>query len=149
MNLHPRGNFCWRLLAGLIISTSFTTIGFAAGAQESLKTSQVPADSALWKQTRIQHQKLPTQDIWWTVNGKDMLWNFKNLHQLFPTANVYRSGTPSKLEIDLDPRLRDYKLEIDGSEMTLDQFINSDRSTVMGVVVLVQRGASPVQCAWG
>ena len=136
MNLHPRGNFCWRLLAGLIIGTSFTTIGFAAGAQESLKTSQAPADSALWKQTRIQHQKLPTQDIWWTVNGKDMLWNFKNLHQLFPTANVYRTGTPSKLEIDLDPRLRDYQLEIDGSEMTLDQFINSDRSTVMGMVVL-------------
>ena len=29
--------------------------------------------------TREQIKKLPTDDIWWTVYGEDMLWNFKNL----------------------------------------------------------------------
>ena len=41
---------------------------------------------------RQQHRRLPTDDIWWTVTGADMAWNFKNLQQLFPTAIVHRSG---------------------------------------------------------
>ena len=120
----------------MIVGSIFPYLSFAAITEQSGKSLLSNSDSASWKQTRLQHQRLPTEDIWWTVNGKDMLWNFKNLHQLFPTANVYRAGTQSKLEVDLDPRLRDYMLEIDGSEMTLEQFIHSDRSTVMGLVVL-------------
>ena len=27
--------------------------------------------------TQTQHEKTPTDDVWWTVNGLDMLWNFK------------------------------------------------------------------------
>ena len=27
--------------------------------------------------TREQIEKLPTDDIWWTVYGEDMLWNLK------------------------------------------------------------------------
>ena len=37
-----------------------------------------------------QHRKLPKDDIWWAVYGPSMAWNFKNLHQIFPTVNVYR-----------------------------------------------------------
>ena len=50
------------------------------------------------ERAQLQHQRLPADDIWWTVNGKDMAWNFKNLHQIFPTVNVYRHGPVSKLE---------------------------------------------------
>ena len=120
----------------MIVGSIFPHLSFAAITEQSGKSLLSNSDSASWRQTRFQHQRLPTEDIWWTVNGKDMLWNFKNLHQLFPTANVYRADTQSELEVDLDPRLRDYMLEIDGSEMTLEQFIHSDRSTVMGLVVL-------------
>ena len=120
----------------MIVGSIFPYLSFAAITEQSGKSLLSNSDSASWRQTRFQHQRLPTEDIWWTVNGKDMLWNFKNLHQLFPTANVYRADTQSELEVDLDPRLRDYMLEIDGSEMTLEQFIHSDRSTVMGLVVL-------------
>ena len=41
-------------------------------------------------QTRAQISKLPKDDIWWTVYGEDMGWNFKNLHRMYPTVNVYR-----------------------------------------------------------
>ena len=42
--------------------------------------------------TREQISKLQTDDIWWTVYGEDMGWNFKNLHRMFPPANIYREG---------------------------------------------------------
>ena len=34
-------------------------------------------------ETRSQIKRLPKDDIWWTANGKDMLWNFKNLNKIF------------------------------------------------------------------
>ena len=52
-------------------------------------------------QTRTQISKLPTDDIWWTVYGEDMGWNFKNLHRMYPTANVYREGQVRMLEYNL------------------------------------------------
>jgi hypothetical protein len=44
------------------------------------------------EETRYQLERLKQDDIWWVVNGKDMAWNFKNLHRIFPTVNVYREG---------------------------------------------------------
>jgi len=34
-------------------------------------------------ETINQIERLRKDDIWWTVNGKDMLWNFKNLIRFF------------------------------------------------------------------
>jgi CubicO group peptidase (beta-lactamase class C family) len=41
-------------------------------------------------ETRRQIEALPTDDIWWTVNGKDMAWNFKNLQRFLPTVSGQR-----------------------------------------------------------
>ena len=50
-------------------------------------------------ETIKQINALPTDDIWWTVNGKDMLWNFKNLNKIFPTTTVYRKGQVRALKL--------------------------------------------------
>jgi hypothetical protein len=41
-------------------------------------------------ETWRQHKRLPdpSEKIWWDVNGPDMLWNNKNLHQIVPTART-------------------------------------------------------------
>ena len=51
--------------------------------------------------TREQIKKLPTDDIWWTVYGEDMLWNFKNLNKIFPTNTVYRNGPVKNLPLNI------------------------------------------------
>jgi hypothetical protein len=48
-------------------------------------------------ETRHQIESLPRDDIWWTVNGKNMGWNFRNLHRFMPTVNVYRDGPVREL----------------------------------------------------
>jgi len=83
-----------------------------------------------------QHRRLPDDDIWWAVYGQDMAWNFKNLHQLFPTVNVYRHGAIRELEQAPDGAIAGHPVDTPKGSMTLDEFVHSDQSTVMGVIVL-------------
>ena len=92
--------------------------------------------AAMFEQVRRQHERLPTDDIWWTANGEDMAWNFKNLHQLMPTVNVYRGGDISKLVSNPNDEIANAIIETPQGEMTLDEFIHSDQSTVLGVIVM-------------
>jgi len=85
---------------------------------------------------QAQLRKLPTDDIWWTVNGKDMAWNFRNLHQIFPTVNVYRNGPVRTLAHRPMPEIGEYVVDTPEGPMSFDSFIESDQSTTMGVVVL-------------
>ena len=132
-----RTNLLLSVLIAVIIGVFVASESAAAVTTEDAQISEDQTTNlASWKSTRLQHSRLPADDIWWTVNGKDMLWNFKNLHQLFPTVNVYRSGVISELQSAPDSRLSDFKIDIDDVETTLADFIHSDRSTVMGVVVM-------------
>lgn len=88
------------------------------------------------ERAQLQHQRLPTDDIWWTVNGKDMAWNFKNLHQIFPTVNVYRHGPVSKLEYRSVPAIEAFPVQTAEGPLPFAEFIASDYSTTMGVVIL-------------
>ncbi len=85
---------------------------------------------------QAQMRKLPTDDIWWTANGEDMAWNFRNLHQIFPTVNVYRDGPVRQLARRPIEEIADFMVETPEGPMTFDAFIKSDQSTTMGVVVL-------------
>ncbi len=96
--------------------------------------SFVPA--SVTEHVQRQQRRLPTDDIWWTVNGPDMRWNFKNLHQLFPTVNVYRHGPVRALRSAPLAAIADYPVETPDGEMRLDDFIESEHSTLMGIVVL-------------
>ena len=87
------------------------------------------------KEIREQLKKLPKENIWWTVNGKDMLWNNKNLHQIFPTVNVYRDGPISSLENDNNNDIGRTLVNTPYGNMKFNDFIEHEESTVMGVVI--------------
>ena len=87
-------------------------------------------------QTREQISKLPTDDIWWTVYGEDMGWNFKNLHRMFPTANIYREGQVRSLDYNLSDAISEYKVATPDGEISFKDFLYSNHSTTMGIVIL-------------
>ena len=106
-----------------------------AAADPSEKDSEFAPASTVEK-VQTQMRRLPTDDIWWTVNGEDMAWNFKNLHQIFPTVNVYRNGPVNELASRPMPAIGEYIVDTPEGEMSFDEFITSDQSTTMGIVVL-------------
>ena len=83
-----------------------------------------------------QLQKLPDNDIWWTVNGKDMAWNFKNLQRIFPTVTVYRNGAVRELKQRPLQAIAEYMLDTPQGPMSFKSFIESEQSTTLGVVIL-------------
>jgi CubicO group peptidase (beta-lactamase class C family) len=85
---------------------------------------------------QTQMRRLPSDDIWWTVNGKDMAWNFRNLHMIFPTVNVYRNGPVSELDSRPMQAIADYPIDTPAGRMRFDDFLRSEQSTAMGVVIL-------------
>lgn len=79
---------------------------------------------------------LPDDDIWWTVTGEQMGWMHRNVHQLFPTVNVYRAGEVRDLTAAPDPRIAGYEVDTPEGTMSLDEMLVNDQSTVMGLVIL-------------
>ena len=87
------------------------------------------------KEIKEQLKKLPKDNIWWTVNGADMAWNNKNLHQILTTVNVYRSGPVSVLNYNLLNNINTTEVNTPVGPMNFQTFIDHDKSTVMGVVI--------------
>jgi len=86
--------------------------------------------------TREQITKLPTDDIWWTVNGEDMLWNFKNLNKIFPTNTVYRNGPVKDLRLNVSTSIAKTNISTPSGPMTFERFLHSDLSTAISVVIV-------------
>ena len=86
--------------------------------------------------TREQIEKLPTDDIWWTVYGEDMLWNFKNLNKIFPTNTIYRNGPVKDLRLNISKKIANTKIQTPSGPMTFESFIHSDLSTAISVLIL-------------
>jgi len=114
-------------IATSIICCCVAPINSAADVFES--TSSV-------EETRRQLTVLPKDDIWWVVNGEDMAWNFKNLHRMFPTVNVYREGPVSELAYNLMPEIAHYAVDTPKGPMGYQEFLSSDLSTTMGMIIL-------------
>ena len=87
-------------------------------------------------ETIKQINSLPTDDIWWTVNGKDMLWNFKNLNKIFPTTTVYRKGQVRALKLKAKHEISRLPVKTGNETMYFKDFLDSDLSTAMGVLIL-------------
>ena len=102
------------------------------GAPLSANVSVNPAVD----ETINQINSIPVEDIWWTVNGEDMLWNFKNLNKIFPTTTVYRKGQISPLEVKLNDNISRFPIETARGTMSFKGFLDSDLSTAMGVIIL-------------
>jgi CubicO group peptidase (beta-lactamase class C family) len=80
----------------------------------------------------------PAGASWWTVNGDAMAWNNKNLNRLFPTVNVYRDGPVSELARRLMPEIAEYPVDTPNGAMPFAEFLRSELSTCMGMVILHQ-----------
>lgn len=81
-------------------------------------------------------RKVPVDDIWWNVPGEQMRWMHLNAHQLFPTVNVYRRGPVRILEKSPIPEIGQTAVHLEADTLTFDEFLVSEHSTAMGIVVL-------------
>jgi CubicO group peptidase (beta-lactamase class C family) len=117
------------------ISLSFLILLTLLPAQGLLAAADFKSASSV-EEVRRQIEQLPEDRIWWTVNGKDMAWNNKNLQRMFPTVPVYRDGPVRELAVDLMPQIGSVKVETDSGAMPFHDFLNSELSTTMGLVVL-------------
>ena len=86
--------------------------------------------------TREQIKKLPTDDIWWTVYGEDMLWNFKNLNKIFPTNTVYRNGPVKSLPLNISKSIANTKIQTPKGQMAFESFLHSDLSTAISMIIV-------------
>ena len=129
----------------IIISVITFTMFFVACQQQknaasnsdqniSYSKNEFISSSAV-EEIQDQLRKLPKDNIWWTVSGEDMKWNNKNLHQIFPTVNVYRNGPVKPLEKNLMNEINISQINTPNGPMKFESFIESDQSTVMGVVI--------------
>ena len=123
-----------RIASGLL-SVLIILMNAVASEKPGQPNSEFVSASTVDK-IRSQMRKLPRDDIWWTVNGDDMAWNFKNLHQIFPTVNVYRNGPVRELEQRPITAIGEFIVDTPKGPMSFDDFIQSDQSTTMGIVVL-------------
>jgi CubicO group peptidase (beta-lactamase class C family) len=88
------------------------------------------------EEVRRQIEKLPKNTSWWTVNGRDMAWNNKNLNRIFPTVNVYRAGPVRQLEYRPMSEIADHEVDTPTGPVRFADFLRSDQSTCMGLVIL-------------
>ncbi len=78
----------------------FSLVLVCAGCGQSRKTvapehpTEVPSgtfqSASTVEETWRQHKALPdpAEKIWWDINGPDMLWNNKNIHQIVPIWQI-------------------------------------------------------------
>ena len=86
--------------------------------------------------SREQIEKLPKEDIWWTTNGENMLWSFKNLHTIFPTVTVHRKGPVKPLGLNINNRIGTTAVPTNSGTMSFSDFLDSEESTAIGIVIL-------------
>ena len=82
------------------------------------------------------HREVISDDIWWTVTGKEMAWMHKNAHQLFPTVNVYRNGLVKPLQSEPAAAIGRFPVTTPEGAVPFDELLTSERSTAMGVVIV-------------
>ena len=85
--------------------------------------------------TPARHLSVPVDDIWWTETGDQMAWMHKNVHQLFPTVNVYRQGPVSTLKKAAQNPVQ-FQVETEEGPLGLDTFISNETSATLGMIIL-------------
>ncbi|MBT4381462.1 MAG: beta-lactamase family protein, partial [Gammaproteobacteria bacterium] len=90
------------------------------------------------EETLKQHKRLPdpAQEVWWIPTGEDMRWNNRHLQQLFPTVPVYRNGQVRPLDYALNKSIDRFPVATPEGNMPFLEFLNSEHSTSLGVVIL-------------
>ena len=94
--------------------------------------------AASWEEVQQRQRLLPADDIWWTLTGEQMAWMHKNVHQLFPTVNVYRFGQINELQLAPNAAIAEFPIKTADGEASFDDFLASDLSTALGVLIIHQ-----------
>jgi CubicO group peptidase (beta-lactamase class C family) len=95
----------------------------------------VPASTV--EETFRWHRALPTDTTaWWDVVGEQQAWYFKNLQQIAPNVSVYRAGPVREIDHQWMDEIADYPVETPDGEMRYADFLHSDHSTTMGMVIV-------------
>lgn len=119
-------------IQSLYCLAALTTLACAVHADEQAGFEPVTSMDDI----QVRQRQVPDDDIWWNIRGDQMRWMHLNAHQLFPTVNVYRKGPVRELETELMPAIGHTKVSLDTGTLTFDEFLDSEHSTAMGVVVL-------------
>ncbi len=120
-----------------IVSATLALLVAACGGAGTEPTPFEPASTV--EETFRWHRALPSDLAWWDVVGEQQAWYFRNAHQLYPSVNVYRDGPVRELRYRLMDAIADYPVEKPGGEMRYADFLRSEHSTTMGMVI-VHRG---------
>ncbi|MBT5074735.1 MAG: serine hydrolase [Kordiimonadaceae bacterium] len=129
----------------ITVSVFFLSLFFMVGCAEKQQDEAQSEPSVISEefrsassvsQTRDQIARLRKDDIWWTVNGRDMAWNNKNLHRFMPTVNLYREGQVKTLNDATNPEIPAFKIETPEGPIAFEDFLSSDYTTNMAVVIL-------------
>ena len=94
------------------------------------------ASSSSVSNTIFQINKLPTDDIWWNMYGKDQLWNFKNANRFLPTVHVHRRGDVSNLKSRINKEIANMVVDTPIGKKTFKTFLDNPVSTTMSLVIL-------------
>ena len=89
-------------------------------------------------ETLMRHRTLPdpSVEVWWVPTGEAMRWNNRHLGQLFPTVPVYRNGPVRPLTYELNREIDVFSVETPDGPVPFLDFLNSEFSTSLGVVIL-------------
>ena len=102
---------------------------------EGDKTENFASSSSV-SNTIFQINKLPTDDIWWNIYGKDQLWNFKNANRFLPTVHVHRRGDVSNLKSRINKEIANMVVDTPIGKKTFKTFLDNPVSTTMSLVIL-------------
>lgn len=117
----------------LLISAALAFVG--CGATRSAPEPFVPASTV--EETFRWHRAFPTDTTpWWDVVGEQQAWYFKNAQQIAPNVSVYRAGPVRELERDAMDAIADYPVKTPDGEMRYADFLRSEHSTTMGMVIV-------------
>ena len=144
----PAGPRTKRIAAVFLVALTIVSFGCGISADPAVsdRPSVAPAtefkSASTVEETWRQHKTLPNpaEKIWWDINGPDMLWNNKNLHQIVPTVNVYRDGPVRELAYRPMAEIAEFEIETPDGKMSFEGFLESEYSSTMGVVI-VHRGS--------
>lgn len=87
-------------------------------------------------QTRERIASLPDADVWLNVTDEHMGWLHRNVNKVFPTVTVHRDGPVRELSYNLMDEVARFPIETKAGQMVFEEFLASDLSTVMGMVIL-------------
>ena len=124
------------ICAAMLASCGGDQTSIAESPDREKRVSNQFDSASTVEEVRNQLRKLPTDNVWWTVNGEDMAWNFKNLQRIFPTVSVYRNGPVRPLAQRPMSEIGHFQMNTPEGPMSFEAFLESSQSTAMGVVIL-------------